>query len=231
MTYTIDCSEEAMALLHQLGVHEESPGIWAFSDLQTASYGYLHHSHKPVALVAYATINPIFAAGRFPDYTLINLVEKMPLLDGIEYTALAFLCGIPAPIYPSAEQREKVFGEVAWDIVHHYKLGECFTKSRPFGFGSQASHYTMRPCGFDHDLSEPVPEALKAMRSAYRKMNNVQRVMVLTLLHLYTQGTDDFYLKGGCPTKISAAEAIQVLRSDQDALSMWARLITHYAGW
>lgn len=59
------------------------------------------------------------------------------------------------------------------------------------------------------------------MRSAYRKMRNVQRVMVLTLLHLYFQGKDDFYLKGGYPTKISAAETIQVLRADQAALSMW----------
>lgn len=138
MTYAIDCSEKAMALLHQLGVHEESPGIWAFSDVQTASHGYLHHSHKPVALVAYATINPTFAAGRFPDYTLINLVEKMPFLDGIEYTALAFLCGIPVPIYPSAEQRGEVFGEVAWDIVHQYALGACFTQSR--AYGSEGRH-------------------------------------------------------------------------------------------
>lgn len=32
-----------------------------------------------------------------------------------------------------------------------------------------------------------IPEALKAMRSAYRKMSNVQRVMVLTLLHLLSE--------------------------------------------
>lgn len=229
MTYTNECSEKAMALLHQLGVHEESPGIWAFSDIQAASHGYIHHSHKPIALVAYASINPTFAAGRFPNYTLIDLVEKIPFLDGIEYTALAIVCGIPTPIYPSAEQRGKVFGAVAWDIVHQYGLDDCFTQSR--AYGSEGSHYTMRPCGFDHDRSEPIPEALKAMRSAYRKMTKVQRVMVLTLLHLYSQGKDDFYLKGGCTTKISAAEAIQVIRADQAALSMWGQLVTHYAGW
>ncbi|WP_092369992.1 hypothetical protein [Phytopseudomonas seleniipraecipitans] len=229
MTYTIDCSEKAMALLHRLGVREEYPGIWAFTDIATTSHGYIHHSHQPVALVAYATINPTFAAGRFPDYTLIDLVGKMPCLDGIEYTALAIVCGIPAPIFPSAEARGEVFGAVAWEIVHQYELGDCFTQSR--AYGSEGSHYTMRPCGFDHDRSEPIPEALKAMRSAYRKMSNVQRVMVLTLLHLYSPGKDDFYLKGGCPTKISAAEALRVLRADRTALSMWGRLVTHYAGW
>jgi hypothetical protein len=62
-------------------------------------------------------------------------------------------------------------------------------------------------------------------------MTDVQRVMVLTLLHLYCQGTDDFYLKGGCTTKISAAEALRLLRADGTALTLWKELVTHYAGW
>ena len=224
-----DQSVKARALLKELGVHEVSPGIWAFTDVHTASHCYVHHSHQPVALAAYAAINPTFAAGRFPGYTLIELVEKVPCLDGKEYAALAMVCHIPAPIFPSSADRGEKFGLVAWDIVKQYQLDACFTKTTPYG--SEGSHYTMRPCGFDHDRDEPLPEALKAMRSAYKKMTDVQRVMVLTLLHLYSQGTDDFYLKGGCPTKISAAEALRLLRKDGSALKKWGELITHYAGW
>lgn len=229
MIYHSDQSAKATALLHELGVHEVSSGIWAFTDIRTASQGYIHHSHQPVALAAYTAIDPTFAAGRFPGYTLIDLVEKVPCLDGVEDAALAMVCHIPAPIYPSAEQRGEKFGAVAWEIVEQYQLDACFTQSR--AYGDQGSHYTMRPCGFDNDRDEPLPEALKAMRSAYKKMTDVQRVMVLTLLHLYSQGTDNFYLKGGCPTKISAAEALRLLRKDGTALKKWGELITHYAGW
>lgn len=48
---------------------------------------------------------------------------------------------------------------------------------------------------------------------------------------MYSQGADDFYLKGGCPTNISASEALWMLRADSAALSMWGWLVTHYAGW
>ncbi|MCM2376852.1 hypothetical protein [Pseudomonas marginalis] len=229
MNYSSDQSAEATELLNSLGVHEVSSGIWAFTDVHTASHCYVHHSQKPVALAAYAAVNPTFAAGRFPGYTLIDLVEKMPCLDGTENAALAMVCCIPAPIFESAAHRGEKFGSVAWDIVRKYQLDACFTKASPYG--SEGSHYTMRPCGYDYDRSEPLPEALKAMRSSYRKMTNVQRVMVLTLLHLYSQGTDDFYLKGGCPTKISAAEALRLLRADGDALKLWGYLVTHYTGW
>lgn len=89
----------------------------------------------------------------------------------------------------------------------------------------------MRPQGFDYDHSEPIPEALKAMRKSYRAMEPVQRIMVLTLLHLYLQESDKIFLTGGCPTKISAVEALKVLRQDGQALKIWAHLVSHYAGW
>lgn len=208
-------SVEAITLLRELGVHKVSPSIWAFTDIETASHGYVHHSRQPVALAAYTAIDTTFAAGRFPGYTLIDLVEKIPCLDGTEYAALAMVCHMSAPIYPSAEQRGERFGAVAWEIIEQYGLQQCFTRCNPYG--SQGIHYTIRPCGFDHDRSEPLPEALRAMRSSYRRMTTVQQVMVLTLLHLYSQGTDDFYLIGGCRTKISAAEALRALRGNETA--------------
>lgn len=225
-----DTSEKARALLRRLGVYEVSSGIWAFTDVEVASHGHVHHSQQPVALAAYAAINPTFAAGRFPGYTLIELVEKVRSMDSTEDAALAMVCQIPPPIDGAPEERGKKFGEVAWHIVKKYELDACFTESRPWGI-QEGSHYTMRPCGFDHDRSEPDPEGLKVMRRAYRKMTDLQRVMVLTLLHLYSPGKDDFYLIGGSPTKISAAEALAVLRANGTALREWGLLVTHYAGW
>ncbi|MNY76433.1 hypothetical protein D3C86_2160120 [compost metagenome] len=55
--------------------------------------------------------------------------------------------------------------------------------------------------------------------------------MVLTLLHLYLGERDKIFLIGGCPTKISAVEALKALRQDGEALKVWAHLVTHYAGW
>ena len=69
------------------------------------------------------------------------------------------------------------------------------------------------------------------MRSAYKGMTPLQQVMTLTLLHLYSQGPDKFYLTRGCPTKIPAADAVAILSEDGVALSKWGRLLSHYAGW
>lgn len=108
-----DTSEKATALLRRLGVYEASSGIWAFTDVEVASHGHVHHSQQPVALAAYAAINPTFAAGRFPGYTLIELVEKVRCMDSTEDAALAMVCQIPPPIDGAPEERGKKFGEVA----------------------------------------------------------------------------------------------------------------------
>lgn len=222
-------SEQAGSLLTELGICEACTGVWKFSDHGVASFAYIHHSRKPVALVAYSAVDPMFAAGRFPDYTLVGLVDKVPCLDGIEHTALAKICDAPAPIFPSAAERGEIFGDVAWQIVNDYELEGCFAKVR--AFGTEGSHYTMRPQGYDYDRSIPIPEKLKSMRKSYRNMSSLQQVMVLTLIHLYSPGTDRDYLVGSCPTKILAAEALRILRSDPNALSKWGQLVSHYAGW
>jgi len=150
-------------------------------------------------------------------------------MDAIESTALAIICGAEPPLFSSSAQRGEIFGETAWQIVNDYGLESCFKQVR--AYGSEGRHYTMRPQGFDYDHSEPMPEALKAMRKSYRAMEPVQRIMVLTLLHLYLQERDKVFLIGGCPTKISAVEALKALREDTQALKTWAHLLGHYAGW
>ncbi|MCE1004782.1 hypothetical protein [Pseudomonas sp. NMI1173_11] len=221
--------DDAFSLISELGVYKAPTGLWAFTDMGTASSCYIHHSRTPVAAAAYAVIDPIFAAGRLPNYSLVDLVTKICCMDATELTALAIICGAEPPIFPSAAQRGEIFGETAWQIVNEYGLESCFKQVRPYG--DEGRHYTMRPQGFDYDHSEPIPEALKAMRKSYRAMEPVQRIMVLTLLHLYRQERDNFFLIGGCPTKISAAEALKTLRQDGQALKIWANLLGHYAGW
>ncbi|MHA6181622.1 hypothetical protein [Pseudomonas mohnii] len=61
-------------------------------------------------------------------------------------------------------------------------------------------------------------------------MSPLQQIMVLTIMHLYNQGEDKIFLTGGCPTKIPAAEAMDILRSNGLALSAWGYMVTHYAG-
>lgn len=221
--------DDAFALINELGAHITSAGVWAFTDMERASSCSIHHSRMSVAVAAYAAINPIFAAGRIPNYALVDLIIKIPCMDAAEYTALAIICGAEPPLFHSAAQRGEIFGETAWKIVNDYGLESCFTQVRPYG--DEGRHYTMRPQGFDYDHSEPIPELLKAMRKAYRSMEPVQQIMVLTLLHLYRGERDKVFLIGGCPTKIAAAEALKILRQDGEALRIWAHLVSHYAGW
>jgi hypothetical protein len=69
------------------------------------------------------------------------------------------------------------------------------------------------------------------MRKNYRAMSPLQQIMVLTIMHLYCPGKDKTYLTRGCPTKIPAAEAMNILRRNGSALSAWGHMVTHYAGW
>lgn len=220
---------QALSLISDLGVYKSPAGIWAFTDIEIASYCYIHHSQMPVAMCAYAAVDPIFAAGRIPNYPLIDLVDKVPSMDGTESTALALICGAEPPSLHSSSLRAEIFGNFAWQIVEDYQLGSCFIQTVPYG--SEGRHYTMRPQGYDYRQSTPIPEALKSMRKSYRAMKPVQQIMVLTLMHLYHPGPDKCYLIGGCPTKISAAKALNVLRHDGQALKTWAGLVSHYAGW
>ncbi|MNC06847.1 hypothetical protein D3C75_543700 [compost metagenome] len=159
------------------------------------------------------------------------MVDKVPCLDATEHTALAMVCGASIPTFPSSSERGNIFGQAVWGIVEAYSLQGCFEHVQR-AFAGQGSHYNLRPRGFDWaGGGEPVPEYLKAMRKSYRAMSPLQRIMVLTIMHLYKPGNDKVYLTGGCPTKIPAAEAMDILRSNESALSTWGHLVTHYAGW
>jgi hypothetical protein len=59
--------DQAKGLLSEIGVHQLSEGAWAFTDIHTACQAYIHHSLQPAALAVYATVNPTFASGHFPN--------------------------------------------------------------------------------------------------------------------------------------------------------------------
>lgn len=222
---------QAKGLLSEIGVHQLSEGVWAFTNVRTASHAYFHHSREPGALAAYAAVNPAFAAGRFPKWALVDMVDKVPCMDGAELTALSMVCGASIPTLPSASARGNIFGQAVWDIVEAYSLEACFEHVAR-AYGSPGRHYNLRPRGFDWaGGEEPVPESLKGMRKSYRAMLPLQQIMVLTIMHLYNPSKDKTYLTGGCPTKIAAAEAMEILRRNGSALSAWGHMVTHYAGW
>ena len=230
MTSSNEYTSQAKALLFEIGLHQLAEGVLAFTDMHTASHAYIHHSRAPTALVGYAVVNPIFASGRFPGYTLTDLVDKAPNMDGAEYTALAIACGASAPVYPSTKDRAEVFGKTVWEVVTDYGLEGCFERVLPYG--NVGDHYTLRPRGIDTSKGwELIPDDLKAMRKSYRAMSPLNQIMVLTIMHLYCQGKDKTFLIGGCPTKILAADAIAILRSNGNSLATWGRLVSHYAGW
>jgi hypothetical protein len=221
---------QAKELLFNLGVRPISQGVWEFTDVHIASQGYIHHSTVPAALVAYSAVNATFASGRIPGFTLVDMVDKVPCMDGIELTALAMVCGIPAPAFQSSDVRAGIFGQAVWQIVETYALEGCFERNEHFG--GNGDHYKLRPRGLDWGGDwKPNPEALKAMRKSYRAMTPLQQVMVLSIMHLYSQGKDDTFLIGGCKTKILAADAMSILRNNGAALSAWGHLVSHYAGW
>jgi hypothetical protein len=226
-----DYVDKAKRLVSEIGVHQLSEGAWAFTDLHTASHAHIHHSQQPVALAAYAAVDPTFAAGRFPNWALVDMVDKVPCMDGAELTALSMVCEASVPTFPGASDRGNIFGQAVWGIVEAYSLKGCFERVER-AYGSPGSHYHLRPRGFDWaGGEEPIPEALKGMRKSYREMSPLQQIMVLTIMHLYCPGKDKTYLTGGCPTKIPAAQAMDILRRDGSALSAWGHLFTHYAGW
>ena len=162
---------QAKPYLTAIGVHQLSEGVWAFRDVHTASQSYTHHSLQPVALAAYAAVNGTFAAGRFPNWALVDMVDKVPCMDGAELTALSMVCGASIPTFSSASERENIFGQSVWGIVEVYSLKGCFEHVER-AYGSEGSHYNLRPRGFDWAGGEdPVLEFLKA--NAYELSRNV----------------------------------------------------------
>jgi len=223
--------DDALTLLDRIGVRKGN-GYWAVPDPEKTSCAYIHHSTMPTALCAYAVVDPGFAKKRLPSYKLTDLAHKIPSMDWVELSALAMVCVAPAP-GNSYEACANALGLAVWYIVHTYELDACFERvERPYGDAGE--HYCLRPRGFDWATGgdTPLPDVLRAMRKAYRAMDPLRQVMVLSILHLYLSRDDKHFLLGGCPTKIHAADAVAILHDHGGtALADWGRMLSNYSAW
>src|SRR5215471_6354897 len=81
------------SLLESFGIELSAGGLVVMTDFAKAERAYIHHSSVPVAVVAMAVASPVFARGRFPKLRLVELVAKVPAMDGRQMRALATVCG------------------------------------------------------------------------------------------------------------------------------------------
>lgn len=198
-------------------------------DFKQAESCYVHHSLVPVALVGYAIVSPVFARGRFPKHSFIDLIQKRPSMDTLEALALATECGADvAP--PIGLANPRPFGEHLWAVIDRYDLSAFFERvDRPYGSGGE--HFLMRPRGFDWNTpSQPeIPGAVQKWRRDYKALPLVRQLMVATVLQLYRQGPDQYWMVR-VPKTWHAAEGIAILHAN-GVLADWARLYALYSGW
>jgi hypothetical protein len=197
-------------------------------DIHQAETAYIHHSLVPVAVVGYAQVSPTFATGRFPKFTFIDLIHKRPSMDEIEARALAAVCGLD--LEPGSWSNPEPFGTHLWSMIERFDLGAFFQRvDRPYG--SRGEHYYMRPRGFDwgNPDNPEIPGALEQWRADYRKLPPYRQLLVATILQLYFQSEDTYWMVR-VPKKWHAAEGVDILQAN-GALQDWARLYVLYPGW
>lgn len=220
-------SAEVAQLLDDLGLAIGTHQV-EIVDFNQAETVYVHHTSVPVAVTAYALVSPTFARGKFPKFTFIDLIHKIPSMDERESLALAAVCGVD--VTPPFWGNPIPFGKAIWDVIAHYELGAFFEHvERPYG--SVGEHFHMRPRGFAWDDPEQpeIPEVLQQWRRDYRALPPVRQLMVATVLQLYRQGPDTYWMVR-VPKSWHAAEAIDILRAG-GALQDWCRLCATYPGW
>ena len=197
-------------------------------DFHLAETAYIHHTQVPVAAVGYALVSPVFAKGRFPQLSFIDLIRKRPSMDEIEACALAAVCGVA--VEPPFWSNPDPFGLHLWAMIERYELGAFFERvDRPYG--NRGEHYLMRPRGLDWTaIDNPeIPGALSAWRAEYRQLPPFRQVLVATILQLYLQQDDSIWMVR-VPKKWHAAEGVALLKAS-GALEDWARLVALYPGW
>lgn len=218
---------ESAQLLDSLGLAIGSHGV-EIVDFVQAEKGYVHHTRVPIAVAGYAVVSPVFARGRFPKVTFIDLIHKRPSMDELEATALAAVCGVQ--VVPPFYGNPRPFGDHLWTLISKYDLGAFFERVET-RYGSVGDHYLMRPRGFvwsDPDQPE-IEGALKQWRGDYKLLSTVRQLMVATILQLYRQGDDPYWMVR-VPKKWDAAEGIETLHTN-GALGDWGKLMVLYPGW
>jgi hypothetical protein len=193
------------------------------ADFEQATSCYIHHTRVPVALTGYALVSPAFARGRFPKLSFIDLIHKRPSMDEIEACALAAVCDVE--VTPPFWDNPEPFDTHLWQVIERQSLDPFFERiAERYRYGNRGDHYLMRPRGFDwSDPDQPeIPGALAKWRSDYKKLPPARQLMVATILQLYRQGDDPYWMVR-VPKRWHASEGVEILKKE-GALQDWAQL-------
>lgn len=219
MLSIIDASVQTPELLNKLGLELLPGGRVAISDFARAENCYIHHSTEPVAAIAFAMVSPAFSRGRFPKMKLIDLVTKVPCMDGSEAVALAALVGVDIPPYRDPH----LFNEHLHDLIKRYELGEFFlTGQKP------VQGIDVRPRGVDWTNWKTNATEMAAWRRAYKDLAPSRQMLVATVMWLY-RARDKTWMQR-LPSSWHAADSIVILKK-AGFLRDWCKLAALYPGW
>jgi hypothetical protein len=220
MLSVIDTPVQTPELLKNLGVELTPSGDVVMSDFARAENCYIHHSTEPVAAVAFALVSPAFSRGRFPSMRLVDLVTRVPYLDGSGAVALAALVNVEIPSYRSAH----LFVEHLHNFIDRYELEAFFvTGQQPI------QGIDVRPRGVDWRTEKADPAAMAAWRRAYKNLSPNRQMLVATVIWLYRGRRDKTWMQR-LPCSWHSADSIVVLK-DAGSLRDWCKLVALYPGW
>lgn len=209
-------------LLDELGLSLPMPGRPEIIDFSQAESCHVHHSRTPTATVGYAMVSPSLARGRFPKFTFIAMMDKRSSMDEYEVCALADMCG--AEVTPPFWGNPGPFTRQLHWVIDKYDLWEFFQKD---AHGEPGTPFEIRPIGSNADASSDV---LKKWRAAFKKLPDVRKMMVVSILGLYNAKACNEHWLLRVPKSWHAVDGIQILR-ENGALADWGKLFATYSGW
>ena len=168
-----------------------------------------------------AVASPTFARGRFPKLRLVDVVAKVPVMDGREIRALATVCGANI----DGSSRAPAFAAHLLDIIARYELDAFFTRVPD----RAVNGIDVRPRGIDWRTEQVDAKAMAEWRCAYKALPRVRQMMVATIIWLYRGEPDKTWL-ARLPSTWHAADAVAAL-VEAGALRDWGRLVALYPGW
>jgi hypothetical protein len=119
---------ETAALLETFGMELSAGDLVVMTDFAKAESAYIHHSTVPLAVVAMAVVSPTFARGRFPKLRLVDVVAKVPSMDGREMRALATVCGANIDGLPEGSGRAHAFAAHLVVVIAKHELDAFFLR-------------------------------------------------------------------------------------------------------
>ena len=212
---------ETASLLESFGIELSAGGLVLMTDFAKAERAYIHHTSVPVAVVAMAVASPTFARGRFPKLRLVDVVAKVPVMDGREIRALATVCGANI----DGSSRASAFAAHLLDVIARYEFDAFFTRVPD----RAVNGIDVRPRGVDYRTDEVDAAAMAERRRSYKALPPVRQMMVATIIWLYRGEPDKTWL-ARLPSTWHAADAVAAL-VEAGALRDWGRFVALYPGW